>query len=74
MGSAEIEGKVVKAQLVKYSRRYSDDSGEEFAVTGDLEKGVVTLKSQSCEVDIPVDELRWFLDALHQVENEMDRK
>lgn len=64
----------MKAQLVKYCRRYSDDSGEEFTVTGDLEKGVVKIESRSTTAEIPVDELRWFLDALHQVENEMDRR
>lgn len=64
----------MKATTLKYSKRYADDSGDEFAVIGDLEKGVVTVRSQSTEAEIPVDELGWFIDALYEIKHEREKK
>lgn len=64
----------MKATTLKYSRRYLDDSGDEFAVTGDLEKCIVTVRSRSTEADIPIDELGWFIDALYEIKHEREKK
>lgn len=67
-------GGILKATTLKYSRRYLDDSGDEFAVTGDIEKGIVTVHSRSTEADIPIDELGWFIDALYEIKHEREKK
>lgn len=64
----------MKASILKYAVRYSDDSGDQFAVTLDKEKGNVTIHSRSTEAEIPLDQLDWFMEALAKVQAEAQTK
>jgi hypothetical protein len=63
----------MKATELAIERRYADDSGVEYGVRYDARSGTVTFHHIH-DVDFPVDEIGWLIDALYRVKSELPEK